>query len=463
VHDKWQVSPKITIDLGLRHEYYTPLVGLTSKGGLSNYDPGTNTLRVAGYGSTPANLGIKSYWKNWAPRTGISWRINEKSVARAGYGVSTIPFPDNSYAFNFPVKQNNQFLPPNSFASVGAMAQGFPAPIFLDIPSDGIIPATGAFLRTGLVSVPLDLHEGALHSWNVAFQRELPWGLAGEVAYVGNRGINIIAGLNLNAGLVLGADRAGRPHFQQFGREADTNSTTRVKNDYHSLQTKLDRRFTNGLLVTNSYTLGRGRNYSGGDSNGGIGTPADRERSWGRHDNDRTHVWASSFVWELPWGPNKRWLSEGPLSQVLGGWQLAGIFSAASGQPLGFTASAATLRAPGNTQRPDATGTPRVIGGIGPDTFWFDTSVFSAPPPNTWGNVNRNDLLDGPGYWVLDLTVAKWLRFGKRSLELRADGFNMLNHPQFGNPGTGLGSANFGRITGASGQREIRFGARFLF
>lgn len=464
IHDKWQVTPQITIDLGLRHEYYTPLIGLTGKGGLSNYDIATNTLRVSGFGSVSNSVGVKSYWKNWAPRTGISWRLSERDVVRAGYGVSTIPFPDNSYAFNFPVKQNNQFNPANTFASIGSMAGGFPAPVFFEIPSDGIIPAA-PFNSTRLFFVPNDLHEGALHSWNVAYQRELPWGFVGEVAYVGNRGVDIIASYNYNAGRVIGADRAGQPLVALFNRAADTTSWTPLKTDYQSFQTKVDRKFRNGLLTTTSYTLGRGRNYSGGDSNGGIPTPADFERSWARNDRDRTHIWAQSFIWELPVGRNKRWLSTGPLSWVLGDWQVAGIFNAATGESINFTAPGGTLLMPGNTQRPNASGKPNVIGDIGNNVFWFDTSAFSAPAQNTWGNVGRNSLLNGPGFWILDMAVAKWLRWGNKQLEIRADAFNFPNQPQFNNPGGGFGSATFGRITGSVGgsERQIRFGARFLF
>src|SRR5205085_8648319 len=91
IQDKWAVTPKLTIDLGLRHEYYTPFIGLVDKGGLSNYDMTTNTLHVAGYGDVPANLGVKTAKDNFAPRTGISYRINEKTVLRAGYGMSIIP------------------------------------------------------------------------------------------------------------------------------------------------------------------------------------------------------------------------------------------------------------------------------------------------------------------------------------------------------------------------------------
>ena len=465
VQDKWQVRPQLTIDLGLRHEYYTPLVGLNDRGGLSNYDPTNNTLRVGGYSQVPADLGVKSYWKNFNPRTGVSWRVNDISVLRAGYGVSTTPWPDNSYAFNFPVKQNNQINPPNSFAFAGSLAAGLPPPNFAEIPDTGIVPAA-PFNQQGFFSVPTDLHEGRLHSWNVAFQRELPGGFTGEIAYVANRGQDIIARIDLNAGYTLGADNAGRPLFAEYGRSASTTTTIPVKSTYHSMQIKVDRRMMGGLLVTNSYTLGRGYNYFNGDSNGTISTPADFERSWGRTSFDSLHNYTASFVYQLPWGPQGKWMREGIVGKVLGDWQVSGLFTATSGTPIDFTASAAGLRAPGNTQRPDASGTPKVLGGIGSNELWFDTSVFSAPAAGTWGNVRRNGLLTGPAYVNLDASIVKILRLGDtRHAELRADFFNLPNTAHYNNPNGSFGNANFGRITSVIGQstRLIRFGVRVLF
>src|SRR4030095_429087 len=228
INDKWQGSPKITLDLGLRHEYYTPLVGTQGKGGLSNYDVATNTLQVAGYGSIPENLGVKSNFRNFNPRLGVSFRLTELAVLRAGYGVSTAPFPDNSYAFNFPVKQNNQFTAANAFVTPvgGSMANGFPAPVVANIPSSGIIDAgSDSRLRNqGYVVVPANLREGLLHSWNVAFQRELPWRLTADIAYVGNHGQDVIARLDLNAGQTPGLDDKGRPHFAAFGRPRSSSA-----------------------------------------------------------------------------------------------------------------------------------------------------------------------------------------------------------------------------------------------
>ncbi len=128
VNDKWQVSKKLTVDLGLRHEFYRPNTGIKIKGGLSNYNINTNSLEVTGFGNIPDNVGVTNKLKNFAPRLGAAYRMNDKTVIRAGFGTSIIPFPDNRYAFNFPVKQNNQFNPANNFATAGSMAAGLPAP-----------------------------------------------------------------------------------------------------------------------------------------------------------------------------------------------------------------------------------------------------------------------------------------------------------------------------------------------
>jgi hypothetical protein len=459
IHDKWQLTPQLTLDLGLRHEYYTPLVGLSDQGGLSNFDPETNSLRISGYGSIPSNLGVSTSKANFAPRTGLSYRINEKSVVRAGYGVSIIPFPDNQYAFNYPVKQNNQFNPPNSFAPAGSMAGGFPAPVTAPIPDSGIIPADTAFLRAQAYNVvPQDLSEGKIHSWNVAFQRQLPFKFSVELAYVGNRARGALTRLELNAGMQPGLDNAGRPYFSRFNRTASSLSWTKTNTRYDSLQVKLDRRFSNGLLWMNSYTLGRARDYA--NDNGSIGTPAKRELSYGLSDFDRKHSLVSSFVYELPFFKD----GKGPLGRVLGGWQVAGIVSAQSGTPVDIQASGASLRAPGNTQRPNLTGEQRVVGDIGPGVQYFDISVYTAPAANTFGNMTRNSGPRGPGYLNLDASVVKRLKINHRiTAELRLDAFNATNTPHFNNPNGTLGNPTFGQVTTSFGERFLRFGTRLTF
>jgi hypothetical protein len=465
VQDKWQVNKNLTVDIGLRHEYYTPFTGLTDQGGLSNYDPSTNTLQVAGYGSVPQSVGVKSYWKNFGPRLGASYRLNDKTVARAGYGVSTLPFPDNSYVYNFPVKQNNVFNAANGFVAAGSMRAGFPDPLVAAIPANGIIDASSTALRNAaFFHMRPDAHEGSLHSFNVAIQRELPYRLTLDVAYVGNRGHDVQTQFDENAATVLGLNNAGRPLFPQFAKTASVTTWIPTTTSYNSLQMKLDRRFVNGLSLTTSYTLGRGLSYTNGDSNSGIATPADIQLSWARTDQDRLHTFVESFLYQLPFGQNRRWLTSGLASHILGGWQTSGFLSLQSGLPINITMSNTNLNAPGNTQRPDVSGTPEVLGAIGPGQLWFDTAVFSTPANNTFGNAERNGVLDGPGYANLDATIAKLfgLPRGARG-EFRVDIFNVTNTPHFNNPGGTYLSSTFGQVTSSFGERALRFGAKVTF
>ena len=467
VHDKWQARSNVTVDLGLRWEYYTPLTGLEGPGSLANYDPASNTLRVAGYGETDSAVGVDSSFKNFSPRTGVSWRLNNATVVRAGYGASTIPFPDNRYAFNYPVKQNYAGSAPNDFQASGSMAGGFPAPVLVNIPQNGVIPVTGSLLNSTYDVVPPSLREGTLHSWNVAFQRQLPFHLSADIAYVGNRGVNLVMDVDENASMVYGSGNNGRPQFATFNR----TGTTRVrsnenKSEYNALQIKVDRRFVNGLLVTNSYTLSRSRDLA--NENTSISTPIDFDLSWSRSNFDRTHNYALTAIYELPWGPGKRWLGEGLLGRVVGGWQISGLFVAQSGQPLTIGGNGALLNTPGNSAFADVNGEHRVLGGLGPGKLYFDPTVYSLPAPGVQGNLKRNNGPEGPGFWQLDSSLFKRFQIGSsRFAEFRIDTFNTTNSVRWSNPGTGFSTAagnTFGQITTTTGgQRSIRFGGRFVF
>jgi hypothetical protein len=469
VQDKWQARSNVTFDLGLRWEFYKPLEGLQGTGTLSNYDPTTNTLNVAGYGNTSNSLNIKNYYKNIAPRVGATWRLNDKSVVRAGYGASAIPFPDNRYAFNFPVKQNYNGLLVNGFQNAGSMAAGFPAPALANIPSNGVIPipAGSSLLNSTYDVIPSGLHEGKLHSWNVAFQRQLPYGFTADVAYVGSKGVDLVMDIDLNASLVYGSGNNGRPQFAPFGRTGTSRErSNQGKSRYNGLQMKIDRRFINGLLVTNSYTFGRSKDLA--QENGTIPTPIDFNQSWARSDTDRTHNYTLTSVYELPFGPKKKWLNEGTLGKIIGGWQLSGIFIAQSGLPLTITASGTSLNTPGTTAFANLNGSNNVIGGLGPGLLYFDPTVYSQPAAGTQGNMQRHSGPDGPGYWEIDSSLFKRFALGgSRYGEFRVDSYNVTNSVRWGNPNTGFSAATgntFGQITGTTGsQRTFRFGVRFGF
>jgi hypothetical protein len=347
------------------------------------------------------------------------------------------------------------------------MAAGFPPPALANIPSDGIIPVSGSLLNSLYDVVPPTLHEGTLHSWNVAFQRQLPYGFTADVAYVGSRGVDLVADLDTNASMTYGSGNNGRAQFAQFGRTGTNRTRTNEgKSEYNGLQVKVDRRFLNGFLITNSYTLGRAMDLA--QENGGINTPIDFDLVWARADTDRLHNYVLSSVYELPFGPRKRWMNEGVTSKVLGGWQVSGLFVAQSGQALTIGGNGTLLNTPGNTAFVNLNGDNKVLGGLGPGLLYFDPTVYSLPAAGVQGNMKRHSGPEGPGFWQLDGALFKRFQISaSKYAEFRVDAYNVTNSVRWANPNTGFSTAtgnNFGQITATTGsQRQIRFGGRFAF
>ena len=456
--DKWQVTPKLTIDLGVRHEIYwapTP----AQRAGFSNYDPDTNSLILSGVGGHPDNLGINTPLKNFAPRTGIAYRITEKTVIRAAFGLAFDPaYPDDKWAYNYPVKQNNAFNAANSYSAAGTMAAGFPAPLPVAIPDSGIIPNAP---QQNYIYIPMDLRQGYLETWNVAIQRQLPGNFAFEAAYVGNHTVGTLNDVNINAGQLPGLGSNGQPLKVKFGLTGSVLKWTRFSHSYNGLQLKLDRRYSNGLAITTAYTISKALDFT--TDNGGLGIPINFRMNRGRSNQDRTHMYVQSFIYDLPVGIGKKWLSSGWTGKLLGGWMLNGALSVYSGTPMTFTYSATALNAPGNSQRANITGPIAVLGNIGPGVKWFDTTPFSIPAAATFGNAGRNTM-SGPGFWNLDMSVIKKLYFTERfRSELRLETFNLTNTPHFNNPTSGLDSTQFGEVRGAFGERQVQLGFKLFF
>jgi len=460
IQDKWQVTPKVTIDVGLRHELYLPQVP-HSPGGFSNYDPNTNTLLTAGIGKVPMNLGIDTDWTGFEPRIGVAWRINDKTVLRGGFGGSLVtPGLETKAYYNYPVRQYFVTTAPNTYTAAGSLAAGFPPPPDVIIPSDGIIhnPPDNSFHF-----IDPNFKYERLRSWNIALQRVLPGNFVFEAAYVGNHGSDEAVTRDINAGLTPGAGLAGQPIYQEFGiRTSVVNDYYPTTSDYQSLQVKFDRRFSNGFLLTTAYTYSKAINYA--DNGGGLFINAIPSLNRARSSNNPTHIFVQSYIYELPFGKNRRWFQSGIARYVLGDWSVNGILTLDAGLPLSFTTSSVTLNAPGNGNRPNVAGTPSILGNVGPGTLWFDTSGFSAPAPATYGNVGRN-ILSGPGFANLDFSLFRRFPITERiNTELRFEALNSTNTPHFNNPNTSLGSAGFGQITTAmADQRLIQIGLKVSF
>jgi hypothetical protein len=475
VQDKWLVTPKLSADIGVRWEFYPPATPV-AKGGFSNYNPTNNTLVLSGMGNTPDNLGITTHYKYFAPRLGLAYRLRESTVFRVGFGISYTPFPDNSYAYNFPVRANNQFDPAvTTFGPAvlpdgtpATFESGFPGLIQPAIPADGII--TNPTKAATYFVVNQNFKNPYVESWNAAIQQSLPWHFVLDLAYVGNHGVDSVINYNLNAATVVGLGKAGQPEFNSFGRTANTNLLfAGYSSSYHALQVKFDRRFSGGLATTTAYTFGKGMGFQTGDD-GGLAFYINPRRNYARNDFNRTHTFVQSIVYDLPFGRGKSLLSSGVAAAVLGGWRMSSFLTIMSGLPLYFTASSASLQAPGNTQTPNLIAPVQILHGVGLGNPWFSTSSFAPATGTAFGNVGRN-FLSGPNFFNLDASLAKSIRFTERfNLELRLEAFGVTNTPQFfftnGNgtqAGVTLNSSSFGQITQATGGRQLELGAKLTF
>ena len=484
-NDKWQFSPKLTLNLGLRWEFYPPATPHFA-GGFSNYDPINNNLIVAGVGSNPLDLGMQKNWKDFAPRFGLSYRLTSHDVFRAGYGISYQPFEDNTYAYDFPEKQNNSF---NSLSGYGpgilpdgtpaTFAKGFPPPLIAAVPSNGIIPANTPLLINQSYDV-VNLHylDPYIQSWNLSYERALPGQLTLNVAYVGNRGVHVPVTYNLNAVVnpaFFGKGSAGLPliGFCVPGTNSCRTAGTGMRyagfsSNYNSLQVQVNRHFTSGFSFTTSYTWGKALGYinENGENANGLSYYINLGRNYARADFDRTQRFVQSYIWELPFGHGHHLLASGPGNILLGGWEVTGILTLQTGGPMSFGCNCKSINTPGNSQSAEQIGSFKKLYGV--DTQpWFITSSFVDPTiyfgTPTFGNTGLRTV-SGPNSFNLDAAVFRNIRLSERfNVQFRSDWFSATNTPQFSNPNTSVGASSFGLIKGAGGARAIDFGAKLIF
>jgi hypothetical protein len=462
--DRWQVTRNLTVTLGLRYELY-PIYSRVNQG-IERYDPTTNKVLIGGRGSVPRDVGVDPGQKHFAPLVGIAYRLGSSTVLRGGFGMTIDPTSTWSASQrDYPVAFGSQFVGPNTFTPYRPIEQGIP-------------PLVGPDISSGIISLPTDandttlpqglLRRGYIESWNFIAERKLPGSLIGTVGYVGTHTVRPFVTVDINAGSP-GLGTAGRPAFATFGRTVATNLLNPAFGSiYHSLQATLNRRFSGGLFVKGSYTFSRAIDFTD-DEPGGLtfNTPNQIGRNRALAGYDRTHLFQMSTIYEVPFGPKKRFLNSGIASWILRDWQANAVFSAVSGSPFTITASSASLNAPGNTQTADQVkSSVAILGGIGPGTPWLDPTAFKAVTDVRFGNTGRN-ILRGPGLGNTDAGLFRNIPLNERiNMQFRAEAFNLTNTAHFDNPAANLASpASFGTITSASrqDQRVFRFALRFAF
>lgn len=483
VADNWQVTPRVTVNLGVRWEIYTAPTPHFA-GGFSNYDPATDSLHIAGVGGNPMNLGFNTRYRYFAPRLGIAYRLTGKTVLRSGFGVSYTPFPDNTWMFNFPVRSNNSYVAPtgsDNYAGAqlpGGIAptfqNGFPAPAPVIVPPSGIIPNPDP--TSAEVYVPTDYRNAYIEAWNIAVQRQLPLNFVIDVAYVGSHGVDTPASPNLNAGQIIGAGSAGQPFYARYGI---TSSVTQYfagfSSTYNSLQVKFDRNFSRGFRMTTAFTWQKAMDFQNGDD-GSLDFYAGQgiRRDYARADFDRTLNFVQSYIWQMPFGQGRPYLSHGLLSRIVGGWQLAAIPQWRTGTPLTFTGSNSLNLGSGGTTTDNLIAPIQVLGGINAGNPWFSIASFAKAPTNVQGVTGRN-IWSGPNLFALNTNLSRTVKLRETmNVQLRLESLNVTNTPQFSNPNTSsIGTANFGLITGTlssgtgvngtGGGRVVQLGAKITW
>jgi outer membrane receptor protein involved in Fe transport len=491
--DVWRPTERWTLNYGVRLDVTNPqTVNEPGNGGF--LDLRTGLINVAGVGDVKLDGGIDRIL-NWAPRFGLTYQINDRTVLRAGYGrshyVSGLAWSfGNSATQNLPVLLAQELNPPQNFERVFNMGEGPPSPEF------PVVPASGRFsLPNGVFSraLPSEVRTPHVNAFTLTVQRQLTHAIAVEAGYVGNRGRNVFAGdtspTNVNQPTLSGFPNVPtnfrRPFFagnvpnrSGFGGPFGWTQSIAyfcncATNAYDSVQARLTKRFSDGYSVQASYTLQRAiqdsADYFFFDSKLNRG-PA----SW-----DRTHNFVMSLMAELPFGLGRRVMSDvSPwLELLVGGWQINSNAIVQSGIPFEVTYRDAGQDRDVGPNRPNLIRDP-----TGPKTRdeWFNAasigapgSAFSRPARGTFGNFGRNQLR-GPGYWRVDASVFKNIRLGgSRLLQLRAEATNVFNNVNLGNPDSEIGllgneNPNAGRITstaygGEDPQRIWQFGIKFSF
>jgi hypothetical protein len=459
--DRWQVSPALTLSLGVRYELY-PMMTRSAPGGIEQYNPTTNIVTLGGVGGNPSGLGISTSHKLFAPRVGLAYKVTSSTVLRAGYGISYDPLPlARPLRGWYPLTVTSLFTAPNSFSAYGTLAQGIPAIVAPD-------------LTQPTLTVPLNAQEryidgnqikrGYAESWNVVVQQQLPWHFLTSIAYVGTQTIHQFVDLDVNAG-VPGGGLAGQPLYAAYKRTAITWAWNgRFNANYNGLQASLDRRVSEDLTVKGAYTFSKFLNYTDADGWAQVifNYPGAIQQNYAVADQNVPHNLQLATMYSLPFGKGKKFSTSGVSNLVLGGWQWNSIFSAHTGLPFTVTASGASLNAPDNTQVADVVGPIKKLGGSGPGEHFYDPTSFAAVTTARFGNSSRNMLYGS--HWVnFDTSLFRTFPIKERlQAQFRAEAFNSTNSPHFNAPNANVSTPTSFMTTSSASQdqRNIRFALR---
>ncbi len=486
--DSWRVSPKVTVNLGLRWDLFNPPT--LSRGIPATWDFNTGKFLVGANkppacGTAPClvdpnNAYVNQYvvftgqprlrdndYRLPAPRVGVAYRARPTLVVRGSFGVFYDLYAgvnqqgQNSTGGGWPVPDSflNQALNRTTVALTANspfqdQAVGRPA-----LTPENIT----AFFFDPKFRVPYSLQ------WHVDVQKDLGGRLFVNLGYVGSNTERLAVGGSYNTALTPGPG-AIRPRALWPNAPVTDYDRSVASSSYHGLQMKAEHRLAHGFSAIASYTWSKtidsGSSGSFGVEDQSLQNPYDLAGSRSVAGFDIPHYFAAGVLYELPFGPGKPWLTQGWAGRVLGRWQWNGIFSRRSGQPFtpvtnldiaNIGAQAANTRV-----RPNLLRDPR-LANPSPDA-WFDRTAFAAPAQYTFGSAGRNQLRTDP-LLNLDLSLFREDRIGERfRTQLRIEAFNVANHATFGTPDVLFTSARFGTVSGTvSTARQVQLGLKLLF
>jgi hypothetical protein len=527
VQDDWRMSDKFVLNYGVRYEFTRPPVAGGDQ--YSEFDPTKPNPGVNGYpgalifaGEGEGREGVRSlipgYYGAWAPRLSGAYALNEKTTIRGGvgrsYGRVTV-ISGTSHFAGF-IGQYEFTNGDNGVTPTFLLDQGIPA---YPLPPQ-INPAFSNNLAVDYWNGDAAMRPATYDTWTISTQRELRTGMTIELDYNGSKGSNLQANLlNINQvplsamndlisrfgaanAITLMNSQANSPAavaagikipyanftnpavqtnrsvaqalraFPQYSTINTTNSggDKTGRSMYHAGVVKLTQRMTGGFLFQGSYTYSKlmtnADAFSGSTGSMDTAQP-DLEYSIGRFD--QTHSIKLNTVYELPWGPGKRWLTSGAASHILGGWRIAAVQSYVSGLPIGVTTSA-PLPIFNGTNRPNLTGAdwraPLAGDEFDPRVDRFLNRAAFVQPVGELGNAPRING-DVRRFWNLseNISVAKTISVadGLR-LDVRMEAFNMFNRVVWGAPNTDFNSANFGQITTqGNSPRQMQLGLKLYW
>ncbi len=470
VQDDFKVSNRFTVNAGVRYEIFHAPTERNNR--LANFDYDRFVLVYAGENGTSRSANKKTQYLNFAPRLGLTYGLTSdaRTVLRTGFGITYFPSPYAAGNLNhlnvpFVISQNVQHeTNPLDFGRVRTIADPFPAIV-------PVKPMTTAELIAANPRVAghgFENETAYAEQWHLGIERQLLPAMLLELDYVGSAQKHLTLCYNPNEVQPGPGTQDSRRLLQPIASVSNMlQCDPRNRSTYHAGTLRLQQRFTNGAQFLVSYTYGKSLDYgasaaSGGGAVGNGQTITNMDAWHGPSGFDVRHRTSISYVYELPFGSGRRWMSNAGnlLEAVVGGWQLAGITTVTTGRP--FTV---TLQAGVNNGAPSW---PNRIGSGRLDNptvdLWFNPADFVAPPANTYGDSGRG-ILYGPGHTNFDTSLSKRFSIGWRAnAEIRWDVFNLFNHPGFGFPNAAIGNPTVGRIsTTVVDNRSMQFAFKVNF